>query len=122
MRQHSILILLCLIMQNNAVEFSYAASVGTCLQIANVERWDFLYIRAKPHHESMKVGAIAPNTDSPIVISGKCTPNTKNLRRLWCLIDYYVTNETTHKGYIKMYFTRKIMCPPSLAHYRRNKN
>jgi|GEM_PF-5950492 len=114
----NILILLFLVTQNNFVGVSRAAPVGTCLEIANVERWDFLYIRARPNHKSMKLGAIAPNTVSPIVIIGKCTPNTRNLRRLWCLIDYYVTDKKILRGYVKMYFTGKINCPASLAHYR----
>lgn len=93
---------------------------GDCVAIRNVDLWDFLYLRARPHHKSEAVGAIAPDTESPIVVSGRCTPNTTNLRRLWCPVTYYSTRENQLNGYVKMYFTRPIECPPSLEYYLNN--
>jgi hypothetical protein len=99
---------------------SEAAPVGTCLAIKNVERWDFLYIRKNPDHRSPKVGAIAPNTSAPVVVTGRCTPNTTNLRRLWCPVEYFVTKSERRTGFVKMYFTKQIKCPPSVEFYRQN--
>lgn len=94
---------------------------GTCLRLANVESWDFLYIRRRPDHRSRKVGAIRYNSDSLLVVSGRCTPNTTNLRQLWCPIQYYLGRDTVLKGYIKMHFTSKRKCPASFDYYRGNR-
>lgn len=91
---------------------------GNCLKIDNVERWDFLNIRARPDHRSEITGAIAPNTGNPIVVTGRCTPQTANLRRLWCPIVYFATKEVRLEGYVKMYFTELIECPPSVEYYQ----
>lgn len=87
-----------------------APKPGTCLRVTNVESWDFLYIREKPDHRSRKVGAIRPDTNKRLVVSGKCTPATENKRRLWCMVDYNVLNDVTISGYVKMYFTRETGC------------
>lgn len=91
---------------------------GTCLRLANVESWDFLYIRKRPNHKSPKAGAIRYNSDSLLVVSGRCTPNTSNLRRLWCPVQYYLGRDTILKGYIKMHFTKRRKCPASFDYYR----
>ncbi len=83
---------------------------GTCLRVANVESWDFLYIRERPDHLSRKVGAIRPDTRKKLVVSGKCTPVTTNKRKLWCKIRYNVLNDVYTSGYIKMYFTEEVGC------------
>ena len=109
---------LSLMMILNILIVTKAAPIGSCLSIANVDQWDFLYIRKNPDHKSSKVGAIAPNTSSPIVVTGRCVPNTKNLKRLWCPIEYFITKSERRNGYIKMYYTVQVQCPPSLEFYR----
>jgi hypothetical protein len=91
---------------------------GECLEVVRVERWDFLYIRARPDHRSAKVGAIAPETASPILITGACTPAGAPPKQLWCPIKYYVTKDATRSGFVKAYFTDEVPCPPSLDFYR----
>ena len=96
------------------ITLANAASVGACLALENVESWDFLYIRKKPDHRSEKVGAIAPNTSGPIFVTGKCTPNTKNLKDLWCPVEYFITSAESRRGYVKMFYTKPAECPPSV--------
>lgn len=114
---HVITILACGILLLDTIP-AKATGAGICLVLKNVERWDFLYIRKRPDHRSEKVGAIAPNTSSPIIVTGKCTPNTINLKHLWCPIEYFVTSAESRRGYIKMYYTRSVECPPSVEFYR----
>ena len=91
---------------------------GGCLRVVGVDRWDFLYIRERPDHRSAKVGAIDPESISPIVITGACTPAGAPPRRLWCPIKYYVTKEAIRSGYVKAFYTKEVPCPPSLDFYR----
>ena len=91
---------------------------GGCLRVVGVDRWDFLYIRERPDHRSAKVGAIDPESISPIVITGACTPVGAPPRRLWCPIKYYVTKEASRSGYVKAFYTKEVPCPPSLDFYR----
>jgi len=95
-----------------------AAKVGACLKVVNVDPFDVLYIREKPDYRSAKTGAIAPDSESPIVVTGPCTPPGATSRKLWCPITYYVTKDTSRKGYVKMYFTQEVPCPPSLEFYK----
>ena len=95
-----------------------AFRTGQCLAVVDVDRWDFLYIRARPDHRSAKVGAIDPASSSPIVITGACTPAGAPPRRLWCPIKYYVTKEAIRSGYVKAFYTKEVPCPPSLDFYR----
>jgi hypothetical protein len=64
------------------------------------------------------VGAIAPESASPIVITGPCTPAGAPPKRLWCPVKYYVTKDAIRSGFVKAYFTNEIPCPPSLGFYR----
>jgi hypothetical protein len=100
------------------LSFAQTFSKNDCLEITRVDRWDFLYIRARPDHTSKAVGAIAVTSSNPLVITGACTPQTSNTKRLWCPVVYYATRETPIRGWVKMYFTRKIECPPSAAYYQ----
>jgi hypothetical protein len=86
--------------------------------VVKVERWDFLYIRSRPDHRSAKAGAISPETVSPILITGECTPPGAHPKQLWCPVRYYVTKDTTRSGFVKAWFTRPVRCPPSLDYYR----
>ena len=97
---------------------AFAFERGACLEVVKVDAWDFLYIRARPDHRSAKVGAIAPETVSPIVITGACTPPGAPPKRLWCPVTYYVTKNSVRSGYVKAYFTRETPCPPSLGFYK----
>lgn len=91
---------------------------GGCLAVVGVDRWDFLYIRARPDYHSAKVGAIDPASSSPIVITGSCTPAGAPPKRLWCPIKYYVTKQAIRSGYVKAFYTKEVPCPPSLDFYR----
>ena len=97
---------------------AYAFKRGDCLEVIKVDAWDFLYIRTRPDHRSAKAGAIAPETVSPIVVTGACTPRGAPPQRLWCPVAYYVTKNSVRRGYVKAYFTRQIVCPPSLGFYQ----
>jgi hypothetical protein len=96
----------------------HAFERGQCLELARVDRWDFLYIRARPDYRSAKVGAISPDSASPIVITGRCTPAGAPPKQLWCPVKYYVTKDATRTGFVKAYFTNEIPCPPSLDFYQ----
>ncbi|WP_031195672.1 hypothetical protein [Mesorhizobium sp. L103C119B0] len=91
---------------------------GGCLRVVGVDRWDFLYIRERPDHRSAKVGAIDPESISPIVITAACTPAGAPPRQLWCPIKYYVTKEAIRRGFVKAFYTKEVPCPPSLDFYR----
>lgn len=95
-----------------------SAPVGACLTVVNVKPFDVLYIRERPDYRSRKVGAIAPDSDSPVVVTGRCTPAGAGPRKLWCPIKYYVTSSETRSGYVKMYYAREIPCPPSVKYYQ----
>ena len=97
---------------------AYAFKRGACLEVIKVDAWDFLYIRTRPDHRSAKAGAIAPETVSPIVVTGACTPPGAPPKRLWCPVTYYVTKNSVRSGYVKAYFTREAPCPPSLGVYQ----
>jgi hypothetical protein len=96
-----------------------AATTGTCLKVANVDTFDVLFIRERPDHRSEKTGAIAPDSTAPLVVTGPCTPRGAPLRKLWCPIKYYITKDASRTGYVKMYFTEEIPCPPSLEFYKK---
>ena len=83
---------------------------GTCLLVANVESWDFLYIREKPDHRSRKVGAIQPDSKKKLVVAGDCVPAGANKKKLWCMVNYNVINNVYISGYIKMYYTKETNC------------
>ncbi len=91
---------------------------GDCLAVINVEPWDFLYIRSRPDHRSEKVAAIRYDTVNPVVVDGRCTPRTTNLRKLWCPIKYYLSANRLAEGFVKMYFTKPIECPLSYNYYQ----
>ena len=93
---------------------------GDCLAIINVDPWDFLFIRARPDHRSGKIAAIRYDTANPVVVDGKCTPNTTNLRRLWCPVKYYISPGRVASGFVKMHFTRAEECPISYQYYQDN--
>ena len=93
---------------------------GDCLAIINVDPWDFLFIRARPDHRFSKVAAIRYDTANPVVVDGRCTPNTRNLRRLWCPVKYYISPGRVASGYVKMHFTRPKECPISYDYYQGN--
>ncbi len=95
---------------------------GACLAVVGVDRWDFLYIRARPDHRSAKVGAIASESVSPIVVSGPCTPAGAPPKRLWCPVNYYVTKEAIRSGFVKAFYTNEVPCPPSLDFYREDRD
>ena len=113
----SLLLVVTLTLSGEAAAFKR----GQCLEVVGVDRWDFLYIRARPDHRSAKVGAIAPESDSPIVISGSCTPAGAPPKRLWCPIRYYVTKDEVRSGFVKAYYTSEVPCPASLDFYREDR-
>lgn len=113
-----IFVALCMAMLALECSSAMSAPVGACLTVINVKPFDVLYIREKPDYRSSKVGAIAPDSESPIVVTGRCTPAGAGPRKLWCPIKYYVTKDATRSGYVKMYFTKEIPCPPSLKFYQ----
>jgi len=92
-----------------------------CLQVTNVEFWDFLNIREKPSAESRIVGAIAPGHSEPLERTGACIPRNVRPTARWCPVIYYPTRRTSHKGYVKAFFTRPLPCPPSLEIYKNRK-
>lgn len=97
--------------------FAQRFQKGDCLAVINVDPWDFLFIRARPDHRSGKIAAIRYDTANPVVVDGNCTPNTTNLRRLWCPVKYYISPGRVASGYVKMHFTRPKECPPSYDYY-----
>lgn len=95
-----------------------AAGAENCLQVANVEFWDFLNIREKPSAESRIVGAIAPGHGEPLERTGRCIPAHVRPTARWCPVIYYPTKQVHHKGFVKAFFTRPTPCPPSLETYK----
>ncbi len=92
---------------------------ASCLQVSNVEFWDFLNIREKPSAESRIVGAIAPGHGAPVERTGACIPRNVRPTARWCPVTYYPNRQISLRGYVKAYFTRSIPCPPSLEHYKK---
>lgn len=86
------------------------AADPVCYRVTGVRADDFLYIRSRPDHRSMAVGAIAPSTSRQIRLAGQCTPKTTDRRKLWCLVDYHVNNDYVISGYVKMFYLERAGC------------
>ena len=61
-----------------------AVSAESCLQVENVELWDFLNIREKPSASSTIVGAIAPGHGEPLELTGACVSRAVRPTARWC--------------------------------------
>ena len=96
-----------------------AASGGSaepnCWSAVNVDFWDVLYIRAQESHRSKAVGAIAPDHDGTIQLTGPCMPQGQSPKRQWCPVDYYPLPSVRVSGYVKAYFTTATACPRGFA-------
>lgn len=90
---------------------SPALSEPRCLQVVNVDFWDVLYIRSQETHRSKAVGAIAPDHDGIIELTGPCMPAGQSPKRQWCPVNYYPLPTVRISGYVKAYFTRPVACP-----------
>ena len=86
-----------------------------CLRVVNVDFWDVLYIRAKESHRSNAVGAIAPDHDGTIELTGPCMPQGQSPKRQWCPVHYYPLPAVRISGYVKAYFTTATACPRGFA-------
>lgn len=81
------------------------------MRVVNVDFWDVLYIRSRQTHRSKAVGAIAPDHDGIIELTGPCVPAGQSPRRQWCPVDYYPLPSVRISGYVKAYFTAGSACP-----------
>lgn len=82
-----------------------------CLRVVNVDFWDVLYIRAQETHKAKAVGAIAPDHESVIQLTGPCMPAGQSPKRQWCPVNYFPLPGVRISGYVKAYFVAPLQCP-----------
>jgi hypothetical protein len=90
---------------------SGALSEPSCLRVVNVDFWDVLYIRARETHKAKAVGAIAPDHDGIIQLTGPCKPSGQPSKRQWCPVDYFPLPGVRISGFVKAYFVAPAPCP-----------
>lgn len=94
---------------------SPAQSAPRCLRVVNVDFWDVLYIRSRQDHRSKAVGAIAPDHDGIVELTGPCRPTGQSPKRQWCPVNYYPLPSVRISGFVKAYFTTEAACPRGFA-------
>ena len=94
-----------------AATTSGALSEPSCLRVVNVDFWDVLYIRTKETHKARAVGAIAPDHDGIVQLSGPCRPSGQSSKRQWCPVDYFPLPSVRISGFVKAYFVTPAPCP-----------
>ena len=98
-----------------ATNMPSALSESRCLRVVNVDFWDVLYIRTKQDHRSKAAGAIAPDHDGVVELTGPCLPAGQSSRRQWCPVNYYPLPSVRVSGYVKAYFVTPVACPKGFA-------
>jgi hypothetical protein len=86
-----------------------------CLRVVNVDFWDVLFIRAQQTHKAKAVGAIAPDHDGIVELTGPCTPSGQSPKRQWCPVNYFPLPGVRISGYVKAYFVAPSQCPKSFS-------
>jgi hypothetical protein len=90
---------------------SGASAEPGCLRVVNVDFWDVLYIRSRQTHRSKAVGAIAPDHDGIIQLTGPCLPAGQSSKRQWCPVVYFPLPAVSISGFVKAYFVAPAACP-----------
>lgn len=98
-----------------AATTSGALSEPSCLRVVNVDFWDVLYIRARETHKAKAVGAIAPDHDGIMQLTGPCRPPGQPSKRQWCPVDYFPLPGVRISGFVKAYFVTSAPCPKGFA-------
>ena len=102
---------IAVVLLSSAAAISGAFSAPNCLRVVNVDFWDVLYIRASETHKARAAGAIAPDHDGIIQLTGPCKPPGQSSKRQWCPVDYFPLPAVRISGFVKAYFIAPAPCP-----------